>query len=361
MKEASMADALVFLAEHNHEQVVSYFDRATGLRAWIALHSTKLGPAFGGSRLWKYASHEEALLDVLRLSEGMTYKAAAAGLPHGGGKTVILADGQEQDPAIRAASFRALGRCIEGLGGRYVTAEDVGTTTADMVQIRRSTRYEMGTHVEEGGSGDPSPMTAFGVLCCIRALVEDVLGRAKLAGVHVAIQGLGKVGMALAEHLVEAGAVVIGSDVRPEVTEAAKARLKIETVGIDAIYDVPCDIFAPCAMGAILNDETIPRLNCHIVAGSANNQLAEERHGRMLRERNILYAVDYVINAGGLINVTNEGTGYNEEKARAKTANIYYTIKRMLALSKEQGISTQFAAHQMALEALGEERALAAS
>lgn len=354
-----MTDALVFLAEHNHEQVESYFDRATGLRAWIAIHSTKLGPALGGARLWKYATQQDALLDVLRLSEGMTYKAAVAGLPHGGGKTVILADGLEQDPDLRAARFRALGRFVEGLGGRYITAEDVGTTTADMVQIRRSTRYVLGMPVEEGSSGDPSQMTAFGVLQGIKALVEEVLERDKLAGVRVAIQGLGKVGMALAEYLVEAGAVVIGSDVRPEVAEAAKARLKIETVATEAIYDVPCDIFSPCALGAILNDQTIPRLNCRIVAGSANNQLAEERHGRLLRERGIVYAVDYVINAGGLINVSSEWTGYNAEQARAKTANIYHTIKRLLVVSKEQGISTELAAHRMALEVLGEESAAA--
>ncbi len=354
-----MADPLVFLAEHNHEQVESYFDRATGLRAWIAIHNTKLGPALGGARLWAYASQQDALLDVLRLSEGMTYKAAAAGLPHGGGKTVILADGQEQDPAIRAARFHALGRFINELGGRYITAEDVGTTTADMVEIRQSTRFVMGTPVEKGGSGDPSQMTAFGVLCGIKALTEDVLERENLAGVRVAIQGLGKVGMALAEYLVEAGAVVVGSDVRPEVVEAVKTRLKMQTVDTEAIYDVPCDIFAPCAMGAILNDQTIPRLNCRIIAGSANNQLAEERHGRMLRELGIVYAVDYVINAGGLINVSSEWTGYNQEQARAKTANIYHTIKRMLALSKEQGISTQAAAEEMALAALGEEPALA--
>jgi leucine dehydrogenase len=354
-----MADALVFLAEHTHEQVVSYFDRATGLHAWIGIHSTKLGPALGGARLWKYATQQDALLDVLRLSEGMTYKAAVAGLPHGGGKTVILADGQEQDPTIRAARFRALGHFIDELGGRYITAEDVGTTAADMMQIRRSTRYVLGTPVEKGGSGDPSPMTAYGVLCGIQALVEEVLQRDTLAGVRVAVQGLGKVGLALAEYLVEAGAVVIGSDVRPEVAEAARARLKIQTVGTEAIYDVPCDIFAPCAMGAVLNDQTISRLNCRVVAGSANNQLAEERHGYLLRERGIVYAVDYVINAGGLINVSSEWTGYKAEQARAKTAAIYHTIKRMLALSKEQIISTQRAAQEMALEALGEESATA--
>ena len=348
-----MIDPVAFSVEHQHEQVVSYFDHETGLRAFIALHNTSRGPGMGGTRLWHYENAQAALLDVLRLSEGMTYKAAVAGLPLGGGKTVILADGNEQDAAIRAARFRVLGRYIEGLEGRYITAEDVGTTPQDMAQMRRSTRFVMGAPAEEGGSGDPSPMTAFGILCGIRALAEDVLERDSLTGVRVAIQGLGKVGMSLAEHLVSEGAVVIGSDVRPQVAEDARSRLKIEVVAPDAIYDVPCAIFAPCAMGGVINDATIPRLTCQIIAGSANNQLEDERHGQTLHERNIIYAVDYVINSGGLINVASELHGYDEAKARAKTAQIYHTIKRLLAIARAEGISTQRAAHHMALETLG--------
>jgi leucine dehydrogenase len=355
-----MINPLVYSVEHKHEQVVSYFDDETGLRAFIALHSTRRGPAVGGARLWQYESAQDALLDVLRLSEGMTYKAALADLPLGGGKTVILADGKEQDAAIRAARFQALGRYIEALGGRYITAEDVGTTMADMTQVRRATRYVMGLPIEEGGGGDPSPMTAFGVLCGMKALAEDVLERETLAGVRVAIQGLGKVGMSLAELLVRLGAVVIGSDVRTQVAEEARNRLKVEVVEPNAIYAVPCDIFAPCAMGAVINDETIPRLACRIVAGSANNQLEEERHAEVLHARHIVYAVDYVINSGGLINVASELDGYDEEKARSKTARIYQTIKRMLEVARAEGISTQQATQRLALDILGSAPARAA-
>jgi len=347
-----MIDPVAFSVEHKHEQVVSYFDPKTGLRAFIALHNTSRGPGMGGTRLWHYKSPQEALLDVLRLSEGMTFKAAVAGLPLGGGKTVILADGNEQDDAVRAARFRVLGRYIDGLAGRYITAEDVGTTPQDMAQVRRSTRFVMGIPAEEGGSGDPSPMTAFGVLCGIKALAEDVLERDTLAGIRVAIQGLGKVGMSLAELLMSEGAVVIGSDVRPQVAEEARNRLKIEVVEPEAIYDVPCAIFAPCAMGGVINDQTIPRLTCKVIAGCANNQLEDERHGQILHDRSIIYAVDYVINSGGLINVASELDGYDEAKARAKTSQIYHTIKRMLAISRAEGISTQRAAHRMALETL---------
>lgn len=349
-------DPVAFSVEHKHEQVVSYFDEETGLRAFIALHNTRRGPAVGGARLWHYDTAQDALLDVLRLSEGMTYKAALADLPLGGGKTVILADGNEQDAAIRAARFEVLGRCIDGLGGRYITAEDVGTTTEDMMRVRRATRYVLGMPVEAGGGGDPSPMTAFGVLCGMRALAEDVLDRASLAGVRVAIQGLGKVGMSLAEQLVGQGAVVIGSDVRPQVAEEARSRLKIEVAAPDAIYDVPCDMFAPCAMGAVINDRTIPRLACRIVAGSANNQLAEEHHAEALHARRIVYAVDYVINSGGLINVASELDGYDEGKARLKTAQIYQTIKRLLDVARTEGISMQRAAQHVALETLASAR-----
>ncbi len=351
-----MIDPVTFSVEHKHEQVVSYFDDETGLRAFIALHSTRRGPAVGGARLWRYESAQDALLDALRLAEGMTYKAALADLPLGGGKTVIVADGSEQDAAIRAARFRALGRCIERLEGRYITAEDVGTTIEDMAQVRRSTRYVLGLPVEEGGAGDPSPMTAFGVLCGMKALAEDVLERETLAGVRVAVQGLGKVGMSLAELLTREGAAVVGSDVRPQVAEEARQRLKIEVVGPDAIYDVPCAIFAPCAMGAVLNDRTIPRLACQIVAGSANNQLEEECHAEALHARHIVYAVDYVINSGGLINVASELDGYDEGRARAKTAQIYQTIKRMLEIARTEGVSTYQATQRLALDILGSAR-----
>ena len=241
------------------------------------------------------------MLDALRLAEAMTYKAAVAGLPLGGGKAVLFADGREQDPAVREARLLAYGRVIEQLGGMYITAEDANTTMADMAVIRRATRHVAGLAPADGGGGDPSPVTAVGVLAGMQALAADVLGVSSLSGVRVAIQGLGKVGLALAELLVAEGAAVTACDVRPEVARAAAEALGIAVVAPEAIFDVPCAIFAPCAYGGVLNDETIPRLTCQIVAGSANNQLREPRHAEALRARGIAYAVDYVINAGGLI------------------------------------------------------------
>lgn len=345
-------DLTEYMVSHGHEQLVLCTDKKTGLRAYIGVHSTTLGPSLGGVRLWRYDSSEDAILDVLRLSEGMTYKAAVAGLNLGGGKTVIMADGKEQDPSIRIARFRALGNFIERLNGSYIAAEDVGTKPADMMEIRRKTSYVTGIPLEQGGSGDPSPMTAFGVFCGIQALAEDVLGSSDLSDVRVAIQGLGKVGMGLAEHLLEAGATVIGTDVYEERIALAQAK-GIQTVSLDAIYDSDCDIFAPCALGAVLNDDTIPRLRCRIVAGAANNQLAAEQHADMLQARDIVYAVDYVLNAGGLINVAQEANGfYDEGNARRQTARIYHTIKQMLQLARQQNITTAAAAHMMAVDAL---------
>jgi len=346
-----MDKSLDFLMNHNHEQFVYRHDRETGLRALIAVHNTTLGPGLGGTRLWHYDSLSDAALDVLRLSEGMTYKAAVAGLPLGGGKSVIMADGREKDPVVRRERFEAFGRFVQDIAGRYIAAEDVGTKPTDMVSIRHYTRHVVGLPPDEGGSGDPSPMTAFGVLQGIRALVEEVMERDDLKGVRVAVQGLGKVGLALAQSLVEAGAVVTGTDVFPGARDLA-TKHDIRFVEADAIYDVPCDIFAPCALGAVINDATIPRLSCSIIAGSANNQLEHERHGDVLHDQGIVYAVDYVINSGGLINVATEIEGYDEAKARARTAEIYSTIKRLQALSHMEGISTVRAAHMMAEAAL---------
>ncbi|HEX6817419.1 MAG TPA: amino acid dehydrogenase [Ktedonobacterales bacterium] len=351
-------DPLLFQREHGHERLVVFSDAATGLRGAIALHNTTLGPAIGGTRLRAYASPAEGILDVLRLSEAMTFKAAVAGLPHGGGKAVIFADGMEEDAAIREARLRAYGRIIDELGGRYITAEDVNTTMADMQIIRRVTPHVAGLPLGAGGGGDPSPVTSVGVLAGMRALAEDVLGTQSLSGVSVALQGLGKVGLPLAELLVEQGAQVTASDVRPEVSAHAQERLGIDLVAPEAIYDVPAAIFAPCAFGGAINDETLPRLRCQIIAGSANNQLQDERHGEALHERGIVYGVDYVINAGGLINVAAEVApgGYDEGRARKQAEGIYDTIKRLLVLSREQGISTERAAHQLALSAIGKRK-----
>lgn len=348
-----MFDFMEYTEARGHEQVVYHHDKASGLRAIIAVHDTRLGPGLGGTRLWRYDRPQDALLDVLRLSEGMTYKAAVAGLPLGGGKAVILADGQERDPQIRAQRFRAYGRLVDSLGGRYITAEDVGTQTADMVEIHRATRHVVGLPEEQGGSGDPSPMTAFGVLQGMRAAVKDTLGRDHLHGVHVAVQGLGKVGYALARYLIQDGARVTATDIRDEVLQQAKRELGVEIVPQDAIYDVACDVFAPCALGAVINDDTIGRLRCRIVAGSANNQLEDlKRHSEALQQMGIVYAVDYVVNAGGIINVYCEVDGYDAARARQRTAGIYDTVMRMLALARQEGITTQAASERMAQEAL---------
>jgi leucine dehydrogenase len=358
------------MSQHGHEEVATWLDRETGLRAIIAIHDTTLGPGLGGTRLRRYDSSAEALLDVLRLSEGMTYKAAVAGLPLGGAKAVILADGKEEsDAPVRAARFRAFGRFVESLGGRYITAEDVGTNPQDMTEIRGETRHVAGIPREAGGSGDPSPSTAYGVVCGMRALVEESLGRLSLEGVRVAVQGLGHVGMSLAEQLLrDHGATVIAADVRPTIVEAARERFsgerRFSLVPADEIHLQECDVFSPCAFGAGINPVTIPQLRCRIVAGAANNQLADEdRDATLLRERGILYAVDYVINAGGLIHVMSEleaKGGWSEEdaaRAKAQASLIYDTLKRLLALSREEGISPHAAARQMADERIQTARA----
>ena len=349
-----MFDYMDYVAEHGHEQLVFNHDRETGLRALIAIHNTTLGPSLGGTRLWTYAHNEDAVLDVLRLSEGMTYKAACAGLPLGGGKAVILADGKENDPAVRAARFRAFGRFVESLSGRYITAEDVGTKPSDMVNVHKETNHVTGlpTSDMEGGSDDPSPMTAYGVLQGIRASAEEILGSRDLNGVRVSIQGLGKVGWALTEYLLEQGARITATDIRPDVLKKAKS-IGIRVVEGDEIFDVEGEILAPCALGAIINPNTIPRLNYKIIAGAANNQLENiERDSTALAERDITYVVDYVINSGGLINVATEIEGYDYSRARSKTSEIFYTIKEMLALAKSAGITTQEASMIMANKAL---------
>jgi leucine dehydrogenase len=363
-------DHVEYMSQRGHEEAATWIDRETGLRAIIAVHDTTLGPGLGGTRLRRYDSSAEALLDVLRLSEGMTYKAAVAGLPLGGAKAVILADGKEEsDRALRAARFRAFGRFVESLGGRYITAEDVGTTPQDMTEIRRETRHVVGIPREAGGSGDPSPSTAYGVVCGMRALVDEGLGRPLLAGVRVAVQGLGHVGMSLAEQLLrDHGATVIAADVRPQIVEEARARFagekRFSLVPADEIHMQECDVFSPCAFGAGINPVTIPQLRCHIVAGAANNQLADEdRDAALLHERDILYAVDYVINAGGLIHVMSEleaKGGWSEEDAarvKAQTSTIYDTLKRLQALAREKGISPHAAARRMADERIQAARA----
>jgi len=298
-------------------------DAATGMRAIVAIHDTRLGPALGGCRFIHYDSDEDGVVDALRLARGMTYKAALARIPHGGGKSVIIKPRAQFD---RAALFRAFGKFLEGLGGHYVTAEDSGTGIEDMEVIRDVTRHVTGVKPEHGGSGDPSPFTALGVRRGIEACVKRELDRDDLEGVRVAVQGVGHVGYHLCRELHALGADLTVADIDPLKAERAQREFGAGIVELDAIFSTACDVFAPCALGSALNDETIPRLACKIVAGAANNQLAEPRHGDDLMQRGILYAPDYAINAGGLINVAQEVAGYDEAIVRERTLKIYDTI-----------------------------------
>ncbi len=301
-------------------------DEKTGLKGIVALHNLKLGPAIGGCRCIPYPSSDAAMRDVMRLARGMTYKAAISKLPHGGGKSVIMrpahltADGPE-----RQAFFEAFGDFIDSLGGKYLVAEDSGTSIGDMDIIRSRTRHVLGSGAADA-SGDPSPFTAYGVRRGIEAAVHFRYKRDDMEGLTVAVQGLGNVGYHLARELHELGAKLIVTDVRTEAIERAVAEFGATAVGIDEIYGVEADIFAPCALGAVINDDTIKQLKVDIVAGASNNQLAEDRHGLELKERGILYAPDYALNAGGLINVASEFEGYNVEKSRKLTTAIYDTM-----------------------------------
>ncbi len=335
------------LGEYRYEQLVFCHDRGTGLKAIIAIHDTTLGPALGGCRMYPYNTEEEAIVDVLRLARGMTYKAAASGLNLGGGKSVIIGD---PDTDKSEELFRSFGRYIETLGGRYITAEDVGTSTEDINNIQVETSHVVGVDVTYGGSGDPSPFTALGVLQGMRACVEEVFGTTSLYDRTVAVQGLGHVGWHLCELLHKEGASLFVTDLREEVVERAKREFGAKAVEPDEILSVPCDILAPCAMGAVINDETLPKLRCRIVAGSANNVLLEARHGEELARRGVLYAPDYVINAGGLINVADELEGYNERRATKRVMRIEDRIRRIIAISKRDGVPTNVAADTLALE-----------
>ena len=334
-----------------HERVLFCSRPEVGLEAIIAVHSTTLGPGLGGLRMFPYETVDEALTDVLRLSRGMTYKAAAAGLNLGGGKAVILGDPKEAKSEVL---FRAFGRYVESLGGLYITAEDVGTDMEDMELIYQETRWVTGVSPAHGGSGDPSPVTAFGVLQGIKAAARWQFGDRDLSGRSIAIQGLGSVGGYLAGYLKEEGAKVFGCDIDEDTAQRAADDHGVELVPTEEILDVDCDIFAPCAMGAVLNDETIPRLRCSVVAGGANNQLAdEERHGEALHTRGVLYAPDFVINAGGLINVYNELTGYKKERALRMTRGIYLNMMRVFEIAKSESIPTHRAADRVAEERIG--------
>lgn len=331
------------LERDGFEQVVFCNDVETGLKAIIAIHDTTLGPALGGVRMWNYNSEEEALHDVLRLAKGMTYKNAVAGLNLGGGKAVIIGDPKKDKSE---ALFRSFGRFVETLNGRYITAEDVGTFEEDMDYIHMETEYVTGT--SRKGAGDPSPVTALGIYYGMKQAAKEAFGSDSLKGLTIAVQGVGQVAYHLCKHLHEEGAELIVTDINEEAVERAVKEFAATSVKPDEIYDVDCDIFSPCALGGIINDETIPRLKAKIIAGSANNQLEKEEHGRILHEKGILYAPDYVINAGGVINVAEELAGYNRQRALNKVKSIYNILETVFEISRQKNIPTSIAANELA-------------
>jgi len=342
-------DLFGHLDAYDYGEVHFKLDKATGLRAIVAIHDTRLGPALGGCRFIHYDTDEAAVVDALRLARGMTYKAALAGLPHGGGKSVIIRPRQHFD---RVALFRAFGKFIDELRGHYITAEDSGTGLEDMEIIRSVTKWVTGVDPSHGGSGDPSPFTALGVRRGIEACVEYKLGKATLQGVHVAVQGVGHVGYHLCRELHTCGAKITVADVDPLKAERANREFGARVVSLDAIFDVDCDVFAPCALGSALNDQTIPRIKARIVAGAANNQLATPRNGDDLHARGIVYAPDYAINAGGLINVAQEVAGYDERKSRDNTMKIRDTIMEIVQRSEKLKAPTYKVADMLVEERL---------
>jgi leucine dehydrogenase len=337
------------LGQYDFGEVHFRLDKATQLRAIVAIHDSRLGPALGGCRFIEYDTDDAAYLDALRLARGMTYKAALAGLAHGGGKSVIIRPKGRFD---RVALFRAFGRFIEDLRGHYITAEDSGTGLEDMEIVRTVTKHVTGVDPSHGGSGDPSPFTALGVRRGIEACVKFKLGKSDLKGVHVAVQGVGHVGYHLCKELHAAGAKLTVADVDMLKSERAQREFGAAVVSIDNVAKVPCDVFAPCALGAGINDDTVPHLQTSIVAGAANNQLAEPRHGDDLYARGILYAPDYAINAGGLVNVAQEVKGYDPKLARERTLQIYDTIWEICDRSKRLQAPTYKVADIMVEEKL---------
>lgn len=337
----------------DHEQVVFASDAASGLKAIVAIHNTNRGPSLGGCRFWNYASDDDAIADALRLSRGMTYKSALARLPLGGGKCVVIGGAAEvKTPDL----LRALGRAIDRLGGRYVTAEDVGVKPDDLRIVAEETPYVAGLPET---SGDPSPVTARGCFAGLKAAVRHRLGSDDLAGLTVAVQGLGAVGMSLAEQLAAAGAKLVVADIRPQAVEKAVWELEAEATSVDEIYDAEADVFAPCALGAVLNERTIPRLKAAVVAGSANNQLARAFHGESLKERGVLYAPDYAINAGGIINIAHEDRatgGYDQAGAFAAVDRIDDTLAEIFERADAEHLPTSEVADAIAEERIAEGR-----
>jgi leucine dehydrogenase len=328
-----------------HEHILFCNDHATGLKAIIAVHNTVLGPALGGTRMWMYQNEQEALTDVLRLSRGMTYKNAISQLNLGGGKAVIIGDAKTMKSE---ALFRRFGQFVNTLAGSYITAEDVGISPADMVHVSKETKHVVGL---PGKSGDPSPVTALGVYMGMKAAAKHQFGSDSLAGKKIAVQGIGHVGAYLVEHLVAEGARVTITDINEAALQQLSAKHGVSVVAADNIYDIDMDIYAPCALGATVNDATLARLNCSIIAGAANNQLKEEaKHGQILMDRGIIYAPDFALNAGGVINCFSEVEGLSLEWAKQKAQEIYTTIDHILIRSQKEGVPSYQVANLMAEE-----------
>lgn len=332
----------------NHEQVVFCSDKKSGLKSIIAVHDTTLGPALGGCRMWQYVNEGTALMDALRLSRGMTYKAAISGLNLGGGKAIIIGD----SATLKSERLmRRFGRFVNNLGGKYITAEDVGMTTRDMEYVRMETPHVVGVPEHLGGSGDPSPITAHGVLVGMKAALKHQYGLDDLSGKRIGLQGLGHVGEYLLELLVKEKAIVTVTDIDQNKCVEISKRYNVNVVKPNEIYEQDIDVFAPCALGAILNNETIEKLKCKVIAGSANNQLADEMyHGNLIKDKGILYAPDFLINAGGLINVYSEMHGYNQNHVMSMIDNIYNVSSSIFKRAQIENISTAVIAKQMAEE-----------
>ena len=345
---------LTNMLNRGHEQVVYINDPGVGLKAIIAIHDTTLGPSLGGCRMWNYGNEEEALIDVLRLSKGMTYKAAIAGLKLGGGKSVIFGDSKKHKTS---ELFQSFGRFVDSLGGKYITAEDVGTTEQDMAVVKKETKYVTGLSKKIGGGGDPSPITAYGTYIGMQASAHYKFNVSSLKDMKIIVQGVGSVGESLISHLCEDGANVYINDIDPEKLSRVSRKYDVKIVSLEDVYDLDVDIYAPCALGATVNDLTINRLRCSIIAGAANNILLDPvKHGLELMNRNILFAPDYVINAGGLINVANEIEGYDEVKVKTDTEKIYDTLLNIYVMSENEKIPTVEASDKLAQQIIDKKK-----
>ena len=342
------------LSFDNHEQIVFCNDKDTGLKAIIGIHNTVMGPALGGTRMWNYANEWEALNDVLRLSRGMTYKSAITGLNLGGGKAVIIGDAKADKTPELITRF---GQFVNSLSGKYITAEDVGTTTEDMDRIHGVTKFVTGISESLGGSGNPSPVTAYGVYMGMKAAAKQQFGSDKLEGKKILVQGIGHVGETLVDFLTKEGALVQITDIHQDKLENASKKYGAQIFTGADLYSADVDIYSPCALGATINDETIHKLKAKVIAGAANNQLANEKiHGQMLKEKDILYAPDFLINAGGIINVYGEIVGYGKEEAMRRTENIYNTTLEIFNFAEVQGVTTHQAALSIAENRIAERK-----